>query len=687
MQPTHDRNTQIDYLPDMKNVVLSIWRHRIPMGLTMAAVILVGSPFILFKTNTYDASSTIIIKDDAVNLADFKDITEGQQFDSMTVQTEVKILTSPTLALKTINNTKLYNTDEFHSSSGDARGSLSKFIRRLTVSQLGASKVIQIGFRSEDPVLAADVVNAYVSAYLTSQIDNKSNRIDELGKWFEERVGKLKTDLIKKSSAVSQYRAAQNLIVDQDDKGLVYQLINDTSAKLSVAQTRKLDIDSKLNIIESLKDTEQPNAIADIIGSPLIQKLKTEVSEAAQDLATVNGNFGPRHPQVRAAQSKLSQARRSLGDETLKIKDTLKSDALATQAGIDMFQARLVQLEKEANDVQAKMIILNSLKVEEDTSKRLLNSFVANYENIQSQDNLARSDATVISPAVASTSPSAPGKTLLFLALMIISGCLGLAVVFFLEVMRGGIGNFEDIRKFGYKPLGVLPTIVNPIFVAQSSQNSSYKEALKRIYMASLLSAKTQTLLITSALPNEGRTTFALSMAHYMRSIGHAVLVIDADFMNPTISLRENQTNVLGLTDYLTGLSTLDDIISVNDTGLSLIKAGTQRLPSPDILRSDLFVHMMNTLKQRFNFIIIDSSPLLAHAESETIARHVDSIIVITEWMKTSHSAITSLSVTLAESKSKVVGLVLNKVDIDKYKTFTSGSDFLLPNMTKADSN
>lgn len=685
MPSNQEQYTQIDYLPNLHDIIMTVWRHRMTMITTIVAISLLGGLVILFKPNTYNAAATIMVKDNSVNLADFKEFTDTPKFDAMTILTEVKILTSPTLALKTIEATKLYETDEFKSSTGNAQGSLSKFMKSLKVSQQGASKIIEISFNSKDPELAAKVANAHVDSYFISQVESKTQRVSDLSAWFQGRVKVLKEDVIKKSRAAAEYRSAQKLVVGQDDQELIYQQINDASAKIGTTQTTKLDIDSKLAAVEALKDQAEPDAIAAIVNSVLIQKLKTEVSEASQEAALLRGKFGSRHPAVVAANHKVAQAKSSLRQETMQIKETLKSDSLAAQAEIDLLKNHVAELEKQASEMRSKAIVFEGLRLEEKTSQKLLDSFLASYEGLQSQDNIARSDAIVVSPAVAPSSPRAPSKKILFLAVMVFSGVIGLCIIFALEVMRGGISNFDDIRKFGYKPLGILPDVPSPILVTQSPHNSGFKEALKRIYMTGFLPAKAQSILVTSALPREGRTTFALTMAYYMTSIGHKVIVIDTDFMSPTNHFSGDTSKSIGLNDYLTQHIDLNSIISTDPYGLSFIKAGSKTLSSPDILNSPRFVDMIQSLKGQYNYVLIDSSPLLAHAEAEAIARHVDGTVIISEWMKTSKANISNIAVTLKQMNANVLGIIMNKVDIEKYKTFTSGSDFLLPNMSRID--
>lgn len=682
-QDQHAQHAHIDYLPNLHDLIMTVWRHRATMITTIASITILGTMVILFKANSYNASSTIMVKDNSVNLAEFKEFTDTPKFDAMTILTEVKVLTSPTLALKTIEATKLYQTPQFEADT--AQEALPKFMSSLRVSQQGVSKIIEVSFNSKDPELSARVANAHVDSYFMSQIDSKTKRVSDLSTWFQGRVKVLKEDVIKKSRAASEYRSAQKLVVGSDDQELIYAQINDASGKIGTAQTAKLDINSKLAAIETLKDSSDPDAINAIVSSGLIQGFKAQVNMAAQEAALLRGKFGSRHPSVVAANSKLAQAKASLRDETKKIKDTLKSDSIAKQAEIDMLRTHVATLEKEASEMRSKAIVFEGLRLEEKTSQKLLDSFLASYEGLQSQDNIARSDAVVVSPAVAPSIPSGPGNKVLFLGLLMFSGVLGLSIIFVLEVMRGGISNFEDIRKFGYKPLGILPDVQSPILISQNPHNSGFKEALKRIYMTGLSPSKAQSIMVTSALPREGRTTFALTMAYYMVSIGHKVIVIDTDFMSSTNNFSGDVSKTLGLNDYLTQNLDVNSIISTDQYGVSFIKAGSKTLSSPDMLNSQRFTDLIQMLKSRYNYVLIDSSPLLAHSESEAIARHVDGTVVIAEWAKTSHANISNVAITLKQINANVLGVVMNKVDIEKYKTFTPGSDFLLPNMSRAD--
>ncbi|MBL8641780.1 MAG: polysaccharide biosynthesis tyrosine autokinase [Alphaproteobacteria bacterium] len=677
---------QVDYLPNLQDLIMTVWRHRITMVITILCISILGICGVLLKPNTYDASTTIMIKDNSVNLEDFKEFTDTPKFDAMTVLTEAKILMSPTLALKTIETTELYKTDEFKSSTGDPKGSLPQFVQNLKVSQQGISRIISVSFQSKDPELAAKVANAHVENYFASQIDHKTKRLSDLSAWFESRVKILKEDVIQKSRAASEYRATQKLVVGQDGQELIYRQINEVSAKIGAAETSKLDIDSQLASIESLKDSSDPDAIATIVNSALIQNFKSAVNQSAQETALLRGKYGDRHPAVLAATGKLMQARAALRDETRKIKETLKSDSLSAQAEIDMLKSHLAQLEKDASDMRGKAIIYEGLRLEEKTSQKLLDSFLASYEGLQSQNSIARSDAVVVSPAVAPALPVGPSQKTLILAVIILSVVGALGIVFVLEVMRAGIRNFEDVRKLGYKPLGILPDVPSPILVAQNPHNSGLKEALKRIYMTGLLPSDARAIMVTSALPGEGRTTFALTMAHYIGSLGHKVIVVDTDFMSRSNQIRANKNNSMGLNDYLTSQVDLGMIISTGEAGVSFITAGSQNAPSPDILTSERFTDLLKTLKQRYHYVLIDTSPLLAHAEAEAIARHVDGTIIVAEWMKTSQTNILNMSATLKQIKAPVLGVVMNKVDIQKYKTFTPGSDFLLPNISQANS-
>ncbi|HEU5047979.1 MAG TPA: polysaccharide biosynthesis tyrosine autokinase [Rickettsiales bacterium] len=672
----------MDSIPSLQDILWMLWRRRFLMLKIMLTTLILGVSVVFLLPSSYKATAIVILSDHSLNLADFQDVTEGTKFDETTVQTEVDILNSLAVAKQTVQATALDKAPDYASlkSMDDV---LDKFVSHLTVKNAGTSRAVEVSFKSHDPELSAKVANAHAAAYFNEQVTLKKERLAKVSQWFEARIKDAQADVQQKSKAVEDYRAAQNLVVGKNEEQLIYQEISNVAEQLLVAEGDQYAANSKITAIDSAKKEAHPNALPGIINSNLIQNLKAQASTTSQELGALRSKYGPNHPKVIEAESELKQINHAIASEENLIKRSAYTDNTEATAQVKMLRERLQVLNQQENDLRGKQIALSGLQAQEEASEKLLNNLLKNYASIQSQETLARPDAYLASPAVPPDSPTPP-KSLLLAIVAVFSVSLALFTVFFMEIMRGGIRNFEDIRRLAQKPIGIIPQIAEPLAAMLSRENTIYKEAIKRIYMSGIMNSAARAILVTSALPKEGRSTFTVSMAYYLMSLGHKVLVIDADFMFPTISKMTGDANGLGFTDALIDNELVSKAIVTDRNGFCVMRAGGQALHAPDALRSTNLRTLLDKLKQNYNYILIDSCPLLANSEANSIAEQADGIMVVTEWIKTPRQSINNMLAILQGITTPVLGVAINKVDIGKYKTITVGSDFLLPKLISA---
>lgn len=673
-----------DYLPDIQDILRILWSHKKLIVLVFAACFVVGFALIAVQPHYYKASSTIVINDNELELKNFEDVTQGAKFNNLTIQTEIKMIGSPTLARQTIKKLDLTKEKEFSTLGENDLKLISLFLDQLSIAPQGNSRVIEISFKAKDPELAAKIVNTHVQTYFNSQVEFKQKRVEQLKGWFEDKVKDLKIDVIKKSKAVGEFRAKEDMAVGKDSQELVYQEISDISAQLVPVRVHKYDVQAKLEAIEIAKKAGMTDAIIDVTQSPVIQELKKQQSIISQEVYSLRSKYGKNHPTLKAAQHQMAQVEAGLKKEITNIENSLENDRATAEAQELLLSDRLTDLKKQADGLRIKNITLDGLIVEQEASQKLLDSFLTNFENIQSQVTFVRPDAAILSPAVPSISPAGPGKKLLLFLVMAFSGSLALAIVFSIEILRNGLRNFNDIQKLGQTPLGIIPKVDGPIQAMTSTANSSLREAVKQIYMAGLTNHAHRTILITSALPREGRTTLSILLSLYLSSLGHKVLVIDADYLKPSLGKITGANSGPGLCNVLTGQVPVKKAIYAHEDGFFILGAGTKENGKSQTLQPEDFHNLLEVLKKEYDYIVIDSGPILARTEATAIARHVDGIILVTEWIKTSKENMSNMLSLLKGFSTPVLGIVLNQVDIDKYKSSTLSSDFLLPNIVKA---
>ncbi len=647
---------------------------KLLLQITLACTAL-GFLIVAILPNYYRAYATIVLNEKSINISDYQNILSGVKMDSMSVQTEMKILNSHSLALTTIRSSDLMKHPEY-ASLGNEEEAISAFAKNLAVNTQGVSRAIEIVFKSKDPEFAAKVANTHANTYLEAQVEFKKQQTEKLRQWFEVKVRELKADAIKKAQTVQDYRAKEKLAIGKDNNELIYQQISDVAGQLVPVEVSKYGMQAKT------EDAGQRET-DDVIKSPLIQNLKTQASTISQELGSMRAKYGPNHPKVLETKNRLAQVNAAITAETQAIRGSMLKSQEATQTQETLLKSRLDTLNQQADDQREKMITLESLQIEADASKKILDNFLKNYETIQSQVSFAWPDATLVSPAVTPTKPAPPGKKLLMFFVVILSASLALTTVFMKELLHRGVRSFDDVRNFNQMPLGILPAVGSINAMMYSSEPSSFREAVKRIYMSGIMNSAARTLLITSAMPKEGRSTVAQALGYYLASLGHKVVIVDADFLRPTLTRNSGMRKAIGFADVLLGRASVEDALN-KEEDVHFLSAGSQLPASPDMLQESKLKQAFAELRNHYEFVIIDSGPLMAHSEATAIARQADAALVVTEWLKTPQKSMGNVFATLDDIGANVLGVVINKVDIGKYKTISTNSDFLLPKAANA---
>ncbi|MDY0029089.1 MAG: polysaccharide biosynthesis tyrosine autokinase [Pseudobdellovibrionaceae bacterium] len=671
--PTHHIAQNNEF--ELREILMSLWRHRILVLAIASLTFIIAFLVIVTRPTYYKSTASLMIEKGDLNLPDFVEVTGGDQFSNFTVQTEVKVLTSSDLALKTIE--KINYGEKIGRPNAVPQDLLPSFIGSMNVMAQGGSKIIDVTFRSADPQSAALLANALVEQYLELQVENKQKEVNNLREWFHEKVGVLKDDVVKKSQAVETYRAQENLAIGKGSEELFLQDITDLSAQLTPVQVRKFDVEAKIKAIEMAIEENGTDDLESLTNTPAMTNLKNQEALAAQQVQELRARYGSKNPKLRAAQSVLAQTRSAMNREAQNTLEGLKGELLSIEAQEKLLAERLDEIKQISNEQREKLIHLKTLMVERDASQKQLDSFLANYESLQSQINFAQPDASVVSKAIAPAYPSNPSRIMLMVVAALFSGAVACGVVFVLEMLRTGLRNYDDIRRMGLKPIGIMPEQNQPNSSASMSV-SNHREAIKKIYVASLAGTANKSILFSSALPQEGRTTLVFNLAHYLVSLNKKVLVIDADFVKPMLTHLCKVEEGPGLMEVLNGVANMRDVLVNTQGGFALMRRGDMVKLSPEGMASQSFDAMMTFLKKEFDYILIDSGPVLSHSESEVLSKKVDGIIIVTEWMKTSRKNVMNMVTTLRDISAPVLGVVLNHVDLDRYKKVTSGSDFLM---------
>ena len=644
------------YAFNIEAALATLCRRKTLFTGLMLIILIPGILFVVTKPSKYTAHSAIILEEQAFNPSDFRDVIPGGRFDEMSVNTQTNLLTSPKLISQTIDKLE----KESGATSDVPRDkAIANFVSKMMVSSSTKSRVIDLSFTSKDPAQAANIVNTHMDTLVDYQIASKKQQIGVINEWLVEQIEALKKDSQEKSKAMQEFRLESGIVLGKNSQELIDQQISDLIEQLVPIETHKLSLQAKA---EAIKGAGGKEGIPDVLESEVIRELKSQASQARQDLKALGAQYGVNHPDYQAAQKRVNQVNADLGRETDNIKNSATLDLQAVTQQEEMIRERIEELNRETDQLRDKEITLQTLEAEQEANRKLLSNYLERHEEVKSQMDFSRPDIRIIAKAEAPTQSASMSKIILLILIGAFSVAFALGATLLLELVDRGIEEPDDIKRvLNLKLIGVLPKSRNPIIEATNGNRGSYIEELKRVYLALSSRQGAQSILITAARSGEGKSTVALSLARYLSSIGVKVILVDVNTTSPSVAVLSGTNQSPGFAELMNGAVDSAKSIHKDEKGLAVIPAGNQQAHVVDLLASDRLARTLATLKSQYDFVILDCSPVLSTTDAEVIAGQVDQVVLIVERARTAKKHLKKAAETLRQYAKDTPAVILNK--------------------------
>jgi capsular exopolysaccharide synthesis family protein len=695
----------------------AIWRKLWRRKLVVAAIFLLGTgaaaALVLRMPVYYVAHAFVVIGDPySKPLPSYVAPQGGGQGylpDTSAVQTEVEVIKSPQLAIEVIRDLKLQNNPDFNpraapgqfgivgwakgwlprswttdwladpSAAADVRAdaavelsqTIDNFLGRLRVSIKQNSRMVDIAFESSDPRLAMQIANAMADRYVTNQLELRLRSAQQISVWLKQRVGKLQAKVEDAERAVEEFRAQARLFATPGPGGtpLLLKQMTDVSAELANAQTARAAIEARLSQLRAPNQGKgRPNTTTDIIESPTMKALDTQEADAQQKLGEALATLGERHPTTIGLRERLRFVQSAKHTEATRIATSVENDLKIAQMKERDLSDRLARLQRDVVDMNHAEVKLRALEREAQADRLVLNNIIGRFKEVGQEGDIAaqKPDVQIVSYAQLPVSPDRPKKGLL----IIIAGVASLIGGAFLALMveradrsLHSIAEVEDV--LGVKALGMLPVSKGAQLAPSEAARygSSYREAAKAAYSRLFCVAKApKVTVVTSALPDEGKTTLALGLAAMAAQGGQRVLFIDADFWKKGAGATFGIRSRAGLAELLEGRAKLVDAITSDvASGADIILAGTFSRASL-LAWSPRLPALLAQLRNQYDIIIIDGPPILSVSEAVLIAGHADATAMAIRWASTPRDAVKTALKRLHDAGATLAGAILTLV-------------------------
>lgn len=690
--------------PHLYDYLLILRKHQWLILSFMLAVVTIVAIATFRMQPVYIATARVEIDHENANILPFQGVDPYDfMMDSENyIETQTKILTSVTLALQTIRNSGLATSPEFSSPGGPsealAGGSLANqklppelaaFLGSLSVKRVPNSRLMDVSFESTDPQLASRTVNAHIATYIEHNIRSKFDATTQASSWLEERLSELKVKVQKSEDARIAYER-QNQIWTLDDKqNITTQRLADINKELTDAQSERMKKDSLYQFAKSGNLDAVPQVQNNTTLLELLRK-RTDLSSQYNDSLS---QYGPNFPKVQRLQTQLEELDANLEKEKQKIVAVLESDFREARQRETMLTAALDQQKAATNQMAERLVEYNILKREAEANKSLYDGLMTKLKETAISAGLRSSNIRIVDPAMIPSTPARPAKARNMLLAFLVGLVGGIGLALMREYLDNTVKTPDDIETLARLPsLAVVPQFAGSNgsgkrrgllqgfssnghdtrleLVAQHLPKSQMSEAFRALRTSILLSQADhppQVILVTSALPREGKTTAAANLAVTLAQLGDSTVLVDADLRKPGIGrlLNLGSGKYAGLSSYLAGVSSLD-LVSVPHPAIpNLVAIPTGPLPPnpADLLSSHKLVEAIAELRTKFKFIVIDSPPIMAATDAVILSVQADGVLLVVRSGETPKEAFTRTRDLLLSVKARILGVVLNAVD------------------------
>ena len=670
-------------------------RHvRLIAAVTFAIIALV-SAYILFATPNYSAVTTLQVASDELTSEDNAAAGPARPQDEQRIITQIELLNSLPLARAVVKQLDLIDDPEFRiehrsirrmlgllpphgeADSDDAlavreAGVLDQLSQHVTIARVGTTHLITITARSRDARKAMRIANAFADLHIDRIRREQARVIGRAIAALDTQVGTLRRDATAGERAAAAYGRSQSLVGtpgQASDPGVVDMLTN----QLATARTGRVEAMARLNQFAS--DTGAASAQSGANTSPLLNELRVQHASVEKRLAELQAQFGAAYPEVIAARAQRDDLTARIADERRRIDRGLAAD-------VRVADARESQLASEAAAVRSQALHARDAGVGysdlQSGAQTLRTQYVTRLARLQElrgrQDNLTL-DVSMVAKALLPTVPSDP-KPLRLLALAIVGGLLlgGIAAII-VEQVDSRVRTGDDIRQaLGVGTLAMMPELTDaaasPVHRLLASQPTSvFSETARSLYLSLMPNpgAGAKCIVVTSALPGEGKTAVAASLATAATMMGTSAIVVDLDFRRPAIAkaLRLGQRD-LDLVDYLDGRATLDQIIVTDPEAHGVAVAAINRSPADPgrYINVPQMMPLIAALLDRYDLVVVDAPPVLPVSDARTLAGLASATLLVVRWRRTSKAALRVAGELLS---GRITAAVMNRVDYKRH--------------------
>jgi succinoglycan biosynthesis transport protein ExoP len=689
-----------------------IHKRRAIVFTCLGVSLLVATIYNYTSRPVYQATAQILIDRDTPKVLPNKELVDIVQAGADYYQTQYQLLRGRMLAERVVEKLDLQRSDEFLTgpmlspwerlqvrilgkppkSTVDSDGmplspAVAAFRSRVIVEPVPGSRLVNLRFSAYDPGLAAQAVNALAELYIKQTLEFRFTVSTEATGWLGDRLKEQQEKVQAAEKALQQYREKEGLVNPEERQSLVDQKLQALNLAALNARTDRI---AKETVWVQLRNLS-PAAVASfpsVMANPVAQGLKGQLADLHKEEVRLSDSLGEKHPDMIKVRSEIRATEDKLRSEMRSVVQAAEADYRTAASQEATLQQNLEAVKQEAMGVNRKAIEYGVLRREVDGNQQMYKDLLTRTKQTGLETELETTNIRVVEKAEAPRAPISPQRRRNYQLGALLGLLLGIALVLIFEHFDNTLKTPEDVKEhLGLPFLGMVPDVgvrqtssatprtgVSPLILKnpQSAVAESYR-VLRTNLIFSSADNQGRAIVISSANPGEGKTTTVANLASSLALNGAKVLAVDADLRRPTMHHHFGIPKTPGLSDLIVGKCQASQAIQATRfKGLQVLPCGYVPPNPAELLGSAHMRQVVDALRTHYEWVLIDTPPILAMADTPVLCPLVDGVVLVIGAEVSGRPTIQRAVDQIQGVGGKIIGIVLNKVDLERNSYYYS---------------
>lgn len=548
----------------------------------------------------------------------------------------------------------------------------------IEVSGGKQSQIINISYTSPNPQEATEIINALSDAYIQFGLESRLGEVKNTESWLGEQSGLLKEKLRNSETKLSTYRSQQGLVDTSQQQRIANTQLQSLNNELIRAQTKLSSAEEQYFAVKNVKPgAREFYSLGPVLQNKSASDMVKEEAFLSRKVNELFERYGEKHPKMIAARADLNSAQNNLSTEVSKVVDNIEKNYRLAQFQVTNINKLISTIRGDIQSLQTENFSLVSLERDVENNRRIYENFQISLMETSGKSQYTASNVHIIDRATVPRAPFKPSIKMIIVLAGVFGVFFGIVLAFMREALDNTFKTPDAIEeKLKVPALGITPVVKNKKNIAKPEKQylddsrSPFAESINTIRTGLLFSNidnPPKTLLVTSATGSEGKSTLAMNLAAAYSNLGKTLL-LEVDLRKPSVTNSLGIDAKLGLTDLVTGTINTDSDIFYKDNNdqLTVITCGTIARNPLELLSSQKFEQVLETLKEHFDYIVLDGPPTLPVSDSCILANKVDGVIFAVKAEDTRIKVAKEAVSRLQKLNANIIGAVLTVAEPNK---------------------